>query len=243
MVRIVNNPIYEPKGAAGEYCHWAINPYLGCNHGCYYCYGPSVLHRSHEEYMNVQQRPGLLQALKKQLSSGTFKNEMIHIGFVCDPYPADTDTTPTREIIKIIKDSGNHVQILTKGGERASRDYDLLGEGDTFGVTISCSEEMRLEVEPNAAPIYERILSLKFAKNHGIKTWISAEPVLEPKMIYDLIEAINYIDLYKIGKLNYHPSDINWKEFGQKCEALCKQHRRNYMIKEALKIEMGKTGK
>ena len=48
----------------------------------------------------------------------------------------------------------------------------------------------------------------------GIKTWVSCEPVLNPESIYMLIRFANYIDKFKIGKLNYFPSDIDWKEFG-----------------------------
>lgn len=44
----------------------------------------------------------------------------------------------------------------------------------------------------------------------------------------------------KIGKLNYSPSDINWKRFGEKVEQLCKTLHLNYYIKDSLRIEMEK---
>ena len=40
----------------------------------------------------------------------------------------------TREIIKAIKESGNNVQILTKGN--GIRDFDLLDNNDWYGVTL-----------------------------------------------------------------------------------------------------------
>jgi hypothetical protein len=46
------------------------------------------------------------------------------------------------------------------------------------------------------------------------------------------------MDKVKIGKLNYYLSDINWKQFGEKAEALCKELGLNYYIKESLRKEM-----
>ena len=51
-----------------------------------------------------------------------------------------------------------------------------------------------------------------------------------------LVAAI--ADKVKIGKLNYHKSDINWAEFGKKAEKLCKRLDIDYYIKESLRAEM-----
>lgn len=48
------------------------------------------------------------------------------------------------------------------------------------------------------------------------------------------------VDKVKIGKLNYHPSDIDWKSFGEKAEALCKSLEIDYYIKDGLREEMNK---
>lgn len=234
----MKTPIYEPKGAAKEYGDLAINIYTGCNHGCYYCFAPSVLRKDRETFSHVEPRVDIVESVRRQIEREHITGKLIHLCFTCDPYPADIDTTPTRDIIKIIKDSGNHVQILTKGGLRAERDFDLLGTSDTFGITISCTEEMRETEEPNAEPIGDRINSLQKAHFKGMKTWISCEPVLEEDMIYWLITNIDNVDLYKIGKLNYHASTINWKEFGNRCIELCGFFGKNYMIKDALRKEM-----
>jgi DNA repair photolyase len=181
-------------------------------------------------------RKDIVLATQKQLSKGDYKGKKIMLSFMCDPYPHTIDTTPTREIIKLIKGAGTHVQILTKGGDRALRDFDLLDSEDSFGVTVSLNERGR--IEPFAAPILDRIGTLKKAHELGIKTWVSCEPVYDISMIYTLIKAFDYVDLYKIGKLNYHPSEINWGDFGRECERLCKEYGRNYYIKEDLRKEM-----
>ncbi len=54
----------------------------------------------------------------------------------------------------------------------------------------------------------------------------------------DNINSAAIADKVKIGKLNYHKSDINWAEFGRKAEALCKKIGVDYYIKESLRAEM-----
>jgi len=234
-------PIYKPKGRAKEYGELAINIYSGCNHGCIYCYAPLVLKRDRVEFhANVEPRKGIVEAVKRQLDREQIAGKLIHLCFTCDPYPAEIDTTPTREVIKAIKEAGNHVQILTKGGKRAVRDFDLLDSGDMFGVTLTTGGIEVYEGEPGAATAYERILTLGQARQHGIKTWVSLEPVIDPEAVYGFIKYLNDADIFRIGKMNYHASDISWAEFGAKCEALCKEHGREYYIKADLQIEMRK---
>lgn len=235
-------PIYEPRTRAREYSDLAINIYTGCNHGCTYCYARQMFNRYHpaENFENVKPREGIVEAVRNQLSGGKYKGKKIMLCFMCDPYPAEIDTTPTREIIKLIKDAGANVSLLTKGASRAERDFDLLDSGDSFGITISSNTTIAKLHEPNADSPFVRLLILDKAKDAGIKTWVSCEPVLEVEAIYKLItEYGDTIDFCKIGKLNHHPSDINWGEFGRECERLCKEYGRNYYIKEDLRKEMG----
>lgn len=228
------NPIYVPKGRAKEYADYALNIYNGCNHGCTYCYAPLVLHKSKEAFMNVELRKNIVEAAKKQLSNGDYEGKTIMLCFACDPYPAKNDTTPTRKIIKAIKAAGAHVQILTKAGGDAERDFDLLDENNQFGVTVSCISKANT-VEPNAGSIIKRLDLLRTAHNSGIKTWVSCEPVFATADIYNLISNCNDIDLFKIGILNYYQSDIDWGEFGKECERLCILHKRNYYLKQDLR--------
>ncbi len=232
-------PIYEPKGRAKEYGDYALNIYTGCPHRCYYCFAPSVLHKDREAFhSNVEPRKGIVEAVKRQLISENIKEKLIHLCFTCDPYPIGHDSGVTREIIKLIKNSGNHVQILTKNGIGAQRDFDLLDNKDWFGVTYAGYKTTPVvppEEEQNAGWPIDRFRALVLAKNKGVNTWVSCEPVFDAEAIYRLIENGAYIDLFKIGKLNYHPSVINWGAFGRECERLCKKHNRQYYIKEDLR--------
>jgi DNA repair photolyase len=167
-------PIYEPRTRAKEYSDLAINIYTGCNHGCWYCYAKKMHDRwkPNEDFTDVKPREGIVEATKQQLASGKYKGKKIMLCFTCDPYPALIDTTVTREVIKVIKEAGAHVQILTKGGDRARRDFDLLDSEDSFGITLTG------EPEPLAAVQSERIQTLIDIASQGIKTWVSFEPVI-----------------------------------------------------------------
>lgn len=221
-------PIYEPKGKAKEYGDLAINIYTGCPHRCFYCFAPLVLRRDKEEFhLHVEPRHGIVQAVKNQIEREHITGKLIHLCFTCDPYPTGYDTTATREIIKIIKESGNHVQILTKGDGR--RDFDLLDCHDWYGVTID-----------GAGAQYDimRESDLREAYKNGIKTWVSFEPVLSEPVVLNAIKRLCFADKMKIGKLNYFQSGINWADFGRKAETLCQELGIEYYIKDSLRKEM-----
>lgn len=235
-------PIYEPKARAKEYGDLAINIYTGCPHRCYYCFAPAVLHKSRETFCtDIQLRKGIVEAVKRQLESEHITGKLIEMCFVCDPYPLGYDSSATREIIKTIKAAGNHVQILTKNGTDAIRDFDLLDGDDWFGVTYAGYPNLADGIspaEPGAGTPFWRLQALKGAHAAKIKTWVSCEPVLDAQDVLLLVEKGDYIDKFKIGKINYHPSEINWKAFGKAAEAACKRYGRNYYIKEDLRKEM-----
>lgn len=230
----MSGPIYEPRGAAKEYGDHAINIYTGCPHRCWYCFAPGVLHRTKEMFHNFVEPRNILVPLERQLATGDYAGKTIHLCFTCDPYPTGYDTTPTREVIKRIKAAGAHVQILTKGD--GSRDFDLLDGGDWFGMTLTGGG---MKAEPGAMPIFARLYQLGVAKEMGIKTWVSFEPVLDAHHVLLLIKNCNDIfDRVKIGKLNYHPSNIDWARFGRQAEDLCQRLGLDYTIKDSLRREM-----
>ena len=231
-------PIYEPKGKAKEYGDLALNIYTGCPHRCYYCFAPGVLHKEKEAFHSaVEPRPGIVEEVRKQLEKEQITGKLIHLCFTCDPYPMDCDNTATREIIKLLKDHGNHVQILTKGC--GNRDFDLLDEQDWYGITISCGDDISPIVEPNAASPARRLANIAQAKNRGIKTWVSFEPVIDPEaVLMCIISDYDLFDKIKVGKLNYHKSDVDWKAFGLNVEQLLEQTGVDYYIKDSLRAEM-----
>lgn len=233
-------PIYEPKGAAKEYGDYALNIYTGCPHRCYYCFAPNVLHREKERFHGcVEPRKDIVGELRRQLEREQITGKLIHLCFTCDPYPTGCDTTATREVIKALKEYGNHVQILTKGD--GSRDFDLLDSEDWYGITLSGGYETSIKTEPGAIDTECRVDALFEAREIGIHTWVSFEPVIDAYEVLSCIDGLACIvDKVKIGKLNYRTSDIDWAKFGREAEALCKSLGLDYYIKDSLRAEMEK---
>lgn len=236
--------IYEPKGRAREYAPLACNLYRGCGHGCTYCYAPSVLRMDRETFHGQPTpRPGILDALRRDVVA--LRGDPLHVllCFTCDPYQRiDKEHRLTRQAIKIIKAADMHFEVLTKGGWKAERDFDLYGPGDRFATTLTFSDMFEsAEWEPLAATPINRIGTIREAKERGIETWVSLEPVIDPLQSLELIRiTCEWVDNYKVGKWNHdkRAADIDWKRFGHEAVNLLEKLGKKYYIKEDLQKEM-----
>lgn len=233
------NVIYEPKGKAYEYCKLAANLYKGCGHGCLYCYAPDATFALRETFHgNPTPRPDILRKLQADVF-GFETDSPILLSFTSDPYqPAEQQTQLTRHAISILKTARLKVSILSKGGLRATRDFDLLGPGDEVGATLTFTDPaMSREWEPGAAPPLERIKYLRAAHDRGLKTWVSLEPVIDPRQSLELIDlAHQYVDTFKVGILNHHPKakEIDWRDFGLKAVSMLERLGSTYYVKKDL---------
>lgn len=234
--------IYEPRGKAGEYAKLALNIYKGCSHGCSYCYAPAATFTQRKIFnSNPQVRKNFFQQLEKDLVKYQGDPRPILLSFTSDPYqPLEESTKLTRIVIRKLLANGNSVNVLTKGGTRAIRDFDIMkSKFCSFGTTLTFLDEKKsLEWEPGAATPKERIAAIRSAKNAGIKTWVSLEPVIDPSEVYKIIELTHeFVDMFKVGKLNYHPlaKTIDWKSFRISAEDLLSSLNKKYYIKEDLK--------
>lgn len=238
--------IYEPKGRAKEYGDLALNIYNSCNFGCKYCFVPQVLKKDRQEFHTIMKARGnFLDKLKNDCENNQFEGRRIHLCFTCDPYQdLDLEMQLTREALKLFKQYNINFQILTKGGMRAARDFDLYKPGDSFGTTLTFNDENKsLEWEPQAALPISRIQAIVEAHERGINTWVSLEPVISSSDAIKWVEDMhNHVDLWKIGRWNYdqRAKDIEWRRFGRSIEGILKILKCNYYIKEDLRREMEK---
>lgn len=219
----MGNVIYEPKGAALEYSPLACNLWLTCTHGCKYCFAPRALHKKPESFfIEAPERKNILGRLEKDCKEMAGDRRPILLSFVCDCYqPHDAGPAITRKALEILSRYKMTAQVLTKGGMRAARDFDILKKNKwEFGSTILFSKpESRREWEPGAASIMNRIHAICLAHEMGIRTWVSVEPVIDPEQALEAIEALiklKVVDFWKVGKLNHHKEherSVDWSKF------------------------------
>jgi len=232
--------IYQPKGKAFEYSPLAANLYKGCGHA------PKATFTDREKFSSndyISPRKNVIAQLAKDAVK--FKNDPrpILLSFTSDAYqPVNDKFKLTRLALNEFNRNNLTTTVLTKGGFRACQDFDLLSRNkkNTFAVTLTTDiSEESLKWEPGAALPADRIESLRLAKKAGIKTWVSFEPVINPAAVIRMIkETHTFVDLFKVGKLNYHPfaKTINWSKFLNDVENILNKYQCERYIKKDLEV-------
>lgn len=236
--------VYEPKGRAREYSELACNLYMGCTHGCRYCYAPACMRTTNEKWhKTVTPRQKVIEYFEKDAVKLCGDKRRILFSFLSDPYqPLEREERLTRQALEIVYKYGLKSQILTKGcAELIDEDLALMKKADThLGVTLSFSDDQsRQEWEPNASSVSDRLAVLKRAHQAGIFTWISLEPVIDPEQALAVIKtAHKYVCFWKVGKLNHmreYECKVNWAKFLLDAEGLFKKYNSQYYIKNDLR--------
>ena len=195
---------------------WTINPYVGCQHGCIYCYAKFMKRFSgHKEnwgeFVDVKMNvPELLsQEIKKK------KKGRVWISGVCDPYqPVEKKYELTKKCLEILQKNNWPVVIQTKS-PLVLRDLELLKKFQEIevGFTITTDdEEIRKIFELRTAPIKERIETLDKLHQEGIKTFVMIAPLL-PKAESLVPKLKGKVDYVIIDKMNYHYADWIYKKY------------------------------
>ena len=187
---------------------FVINPYIGCTHGCKYCYA-SFMKRftGHKEpwgeFIDVKRCDEPIN-LKKISGKNVF------LSSVTDCYNQyEKDYCITRDILKQLVNSDCNLSISTKS-KLILRDIDLLKQIKNLTVCMSINtldERFRSDMD-NASTIKERMDTLKKLHNNGIHTILFMSPIFphitEWKEIID--QTKEYIDEYWFENLNLRGS-------------------------------------
>jgi len=181
---------------------WSINPYVGCELGCTYCYAHYVhrytAERAHEtcaepaftQHIFVKQRKAVIHALDRDLArihkhSSPENPATVAIGTATDPYQsAERQFGITRSILeRFLTTEGLELGITTKS-PLVCRDIDVLLElGRQHEVTVYISlickstRLIRLFEQHSPSP-QARLRALSRLRDAGIAAGINVAPVL-----------------------------------------------------------------
>ena len=213
---MITNEVYAKnilsKSKVSDY---TINPYIGCEHGCVYCYARFMKRfTGHKEpwgeFIDIKINAAtLLQSEIKRKRMGR-----VWISGVCDPYqPIEKRYKLTMRCLKILLENGWPVTVQTKS-PLILRDIQLLKRFNEIevGLTITTFDEnIRKIFEPKSPSIKERIEALKRLNSEGLKTYAMIAPIL-PKvegLARQLLGSVNYV---LIDRMNYHYADWIYKK-------------------------------
>ncbi len=181
----------------------SVNPYRGCEHGCIYCFArPSHawlgLSPGLDFETNLVARPGIGEALARELSGPAYRADTLALGTITDPYqPVEKSLRVTRGVLEVLHDFNHPVSIVTRG-TLVERDTDLLTPMARKGlahVGISLTTlDARLArvMEPRAPAPARRLAMIRRLTNAGIPVRVMVAPVipgLTDSEVESLLEA------------------------------------------------------
>ena len=235
----MSDVIYEPKGPALEYSPLAVNLYHGCRFACKYCYAPGMAFKKLAEWSaNPQPKKNILERLEKDARKMRGDPRQVLFCFTCDPYQSPEAAELTRKALLILEKYDMTATVLTKGGRAAEQDFDIIQRNNwQFGTTLSCtSDVLRKKWEPGASMLNSRYHAIVKAHKMAIHTWVSMEPVFDTKEALEVIPPLNeYVDFWKIGKMNHRKLAIDWPKFRKDAIALLDSLGAKYYIKKDLR--------
>lgn len=237
---------------------YVINPYVGCPHGCKYCYASFM-----KRFTGHKEEWGTFIDIKrcsKKLSEKKLEHKRIFLSSVTDCYnPYEKEYQLTRNILEQLADIDCYLSISTKSS-LILRDIDLLKKMDHLEVAISINtleENFRADMD-SASSIEERLETLKILHENGISTILFMSPIFpyitDFRKIIEVskeyvdkywFENLNLRGSYKLKILNYikknYPEYLSdyqeiyqrgnkkyWEDLSEQIEKYCKKEKISY---------------
>lgn len=227
---------------------FVINPYIGCPHGCKYCYA-----RFMKRFTGHQEEWGSFLDIKrcsKKININKIKEKSVFLSSVTDCYnPYEEKYELTRDILKQLIDVDCELSISTKS-KLILRDVDLLKQMKNLKVSISINtldEKLKQDMD-QASSIKERIETLKILHENGIYTILFMSPIFpyitDFKQIIEAtkddvdeywFENLNLRSGYKEYILNYVKE--NYSEFYNSYIEIYNKKEQDYWIHLSEEIE------
>ena len=178
---------------------WSINPYVGCEFGCTYCYARDT-HRYAVERSGLPTEPlpdweaferrilvktGVDEVLERTLDPARLGGQALVIGTATDPYqPAERQFFLTRRVLEAFRGfKGLTISITTKSA-LVARDVGLLVElakrhDVSVNISIISADPVLVrQVEPKTPLPHARLRALRTLVQAGIEAGILIAPIL-----------------------------------------------------------------
>lgn len=194
---------------------FVINPYVGCVHGCKYCYAKFMQHFSSHteevwgEFVDVKiNAPNLIP------KKNNYQDKSITIGSVTDPYQSlEKKYQLTRQLLKKILAFQPYLCVMTKSA-LVIRDIDLFKQFKNCIIAISLGfldDNIRQKIEPLASSVEERLYALKQLHEAGIKTAHFVAPIFPYLSKWQNIvkTTIPFTNQYWFEDLHIYPSSTS----------------------------------
>jgi DNA repair photolyase len=193
---------------------WVINPYVGCEHGCYHCYCPAMPgvkfnndgHKQREWGKYLLPKHGIVAALRNQLRTFTpdkarrteWGDGWILMSFLTDCYtPSEAKFKLTRQCLQLLLEAGHKVRLQTRS-VLVERDFDILvahKEQVLIGTSLPYLDDVLARVlEPRAAAPTRRLKMLQKAFDQGLEVYVCVAPFMpfhDEKVMEAVLKAID----------------------------------------------------
>jgi DNA repair photolyase len=229
VIKIKTKNIFTKTKLPG--CDFVINQYVGCGHGCLYCYANAIckwLFRMKKQKIGRWGKWVVAKINAPELAKGKKIKGSVWMSSLSDPYqPIERKLKLTRKILENM-DKNTELAVQTKS-DLILRDINLFKKFKKIeiGLTINGFEgKIKKLFEPNSSTHKERLKTLKILKENGLKTYAFISPII-PYLVNVkkcIKETKKFADYYWFEILNLKASG---KEFQG---ILKREFPRNYRI-------------
>ena len=160
---------------------YSLNPYLGCERGCLYCYSKAIF-RDFDMALNwgkfVKAKQNIAEVLTQEVKRKP--RGVVGVSTVTDPYqPIESKTLLTRKCLEILAKHDFQTSIQTKS-ILVLRDIDILKPKKfDVGVTITTMDrDLAKKLEPKSSPPDARAHVLEELAPRGFETWVFFGPII-----------------------------------------------------------------
>ena len=185
-------------------CEYSVNPYVGCEHACKYCYACFMKRftghgENWGEFIDVK----YWQPIKNPKKYG---GRELFIGSVTDPYqPAEEKYKRTRALLEELQGSGALLSVATKS-DLILRDLDLIKTFPNARVAWSVNtldERFKNDMDKGVS-IERRLAAMKAFHDAGIRTTCFISPIFpEITDVKAIVKRVkSYCNLIWLENLN-----------------------------------------